>query len=156
MVVLGIGVLPNDRLAIASGLKCDSGIVVDAAGRTSDPYIYAAGDCTVRYLPNGSALRLESIQGATEQARCVASTLLGQHRQFTSVPWFWSDQYDKKLQIAGLSRGANRWVVHGDMRGESFSIEHYLDETLLAVDTVNSPKDHLAARKRLEIQSHSL
>ncbi|OXR47963.1 pyridine nucleotide-disulfide oxidoreductase [Pusillimonas sp. T2] len=152
MVVLGVGVIANDGLAKAAGLTCDAGIVVDDAGRTSYSGIYAAGDCTVRYLSDGTPLRLESVQGATEQARCVASTVLGKPREVACAPWFWSDQYDKKLQIAGLSHGANRWVVHGDMFEESFSVEHYCDDQLLAIDTINSAKEHLAARKRLEAE----
>jgi 3-phenylpropionate/trans-cinnamate dioxygenase ferredoxin reductase subunit len=96
LVVVGIGVAANDQLAQAAGLECERGIVVDACGRTSDPAIVAAGDCTARRLADGSLLRLESVQNATEQGKCAAAALLGLEKPFTATPWFWSDQYDKK------------------------------------------------------------
>jgi len=151
LVVVGIGVQANDGLARAAGLDCDRGIVVDACGRTSDPHIVAAGDCTARRLPDGSLLRLESVQNATEQGKSAAAALLGQERPFTATPWFWSDQYDKKLQMAGLSAGADTWAVRGDMAsGGAFSIYHFQGPRLLAVDSVNAAKDHLQARKLLD------
>lgn len=150
LVVVGIGVNANDQLALAAGLECDRGIVVDACGRTSDPAIVAAGDCTARRLPDGSLLRLESVQNATEQGKSAAAALLGQDRPFTATPWFWSDQYDKKLQMAGLSTGADQWAVRGDMAANSFSVYHFKGEQLLAVDSVNAAKEHLQARKLLD------
>lgn len=150
LVVVGIGVNANDQLALAAGLECDRGIVVDGCGRTSDPAIVAAGDCTARRLPDGSLLRLESVQNATEQGKSAAAALLGQDRPFTATPWFWSDQYDKKLQMAGLSTGADQWAVRGDMAANSFSVYHFKDEQLLAVDSVNAAKEHLQARKLLD------
>lgn len=150
LVVVGIGVSANDQLAQAAGLACDRGIVVDACGCTSDPSVVAAGDCTARRLPNGSLLRLESVQNATEQGKSAAAALLGIHKPFTATPWFWSDQYDKKLQMAGLSTGADQWVVRGDMGSGSFSVYHFHGESLLAVDSVNASKDHLQARKLLD------
>lgn len=151
LVVVGIGVSANDRLAQAAGLECDRGIVVDACGRTSDPRIVAAGDCTARRLADGSLLRLESVQNATEQGKSAAAALLGQDRPFTATPWFWSDQYDKKLQMAGLSMGADGWAVRGDMAaGTGFSVCHFRGESLIAVDSVNAAKDHLQARKLLD------
>lgn len=154
LVVVGIGVTANDELARSAGLDCDRGIVVDACGRTSDPRIVAAGDCTARRLPDGSLLRLESVQNATEQGKSAAAALLGQDRPFTATPWFWSDQYDKKLQMAGLSTGADRWAVRGPMGGDraagSFSVYHFKGERLLAVDSVSATKDHLQARKLLD------
>lgn len=150
-VVLGVGVSANDGLAAAAGLACDRGIVVDACGRTADPRIVAAGDCTARRLDDGSLLRLESVQNATEQAKSAAAALLGQDRPFTATPWFWSDQYDRKLQMAGLSAGADAWAVRGDMAGGgSFSVYHYRGGRLIAVDSVNAAKDHLQARKLLD------
>ncbi|MBN8489581.1 MAG: FAD-dependent oxidoreductase [Burkholderiales bacterium] len=150
-VVLGVGVSANDTLAAAAGLDCERGIVVDACGRTADPRIVAAGDCTARRLDDGSLLRLESVQNATEQAKSAAAALLGQPRPFTATPWFWSDQYDKKLQMAGLSAGADSWAVRGDMAaGTSFSVYHYRGGRLIAVDSVNAAKDHLQARKLLD------
>lgn len=150
LVVVGIGVVANDELARAAGLACERGIVVDICGRTADPAIVAAGDCTARRLADGSLLRLESVQNATEQGKSAAAALLGQERPFTATPWFWSDQYDRKLQMAGLSMGADAWVVRGDMAGGSFSVYHLQGERLLAVDSVNAAKDHLQARKLLD------
>jgi len=150
LVVVGIGVNANDELARAAGLECERGIVVDACGRTSDPAIVAAGDCTARRLPDGSLLRLESVQNATEQGKSAAAALLGQERPFTATPWFWSDQYDKKLQMAGLSMGAERWAVRGDIGSGSFSVYHYKGDQLIAADSINASKDHLLVRKLLD------
>ena len=150
LVVLGVGVAANDGLAHAAGLACERGIVVDACGRTADPRIVAAGDCTARRLADGSLLRLESVQNATEQGKSAAAALLGRDRPFTATPWFWSDQYDRKLQMAGLSSGANHWVLRGSLDEGPFSVYHFRDGRLLAVDSVNAPKDHLQARKLLE------
>jgi len=157
LVVVGIGVVANDTLAQAAGLDCDRGIVVDACGRTSDPSIVAAGDCTARRLADGSLIRLESVQNATEQGKSAAAALLGVEKPFTATPWFWSDQYDKKLQMAGLSMGANQWAVRGDIGtpehanlSSSFSVYHFKGDQLLAVDSVNASKDHLQARKLLD------
>jgi 3-phenylpropionate/trans-cinnamate dioxygenase ferredoxin reductase subunit len=150
LVVLGVGVTANDALAREAGLECDRGIVVDDCSRTADPRIVAAGDCTARRLPDGSLLRLESVQNATEQGRSAAAALLGQARPFTATPWFWSDQYDCKLQMAGLSAGADEWAVRGDMTGTSFSVYHFRAGRLLAVDSVNGAKDHLLARKLMD------
>jgi 3-phenylpropionate/trans-cinnamate dioxygenase ferredoxin reductase subunit len=150
LVVVGIGVSANDQLAQAAGLECERGIVVDACGRTSDPLIVAAGDCTARRLSDGSLLRLESVQNATEQGKSAAAALLGQDRPFTATPWFWSDQYDKKLQMAGLSMGADGWAVRGDMATGSFTVYHFKNDRLIAADSVNASKDHLLVRKLLD------
>lgn len=150
LVVIGVGVSANDQLAQAAGLAVDRGIIVDACARTSDPLIVAAGDCTARRLPDGSLLRLESVQNATEQARSAAAALMGQERPFIATPWFWSDQYDRKLQMAGLSQGAEQSVLRGDMGAASFSIFHFAQGRLIAVDSVNAIKDHLAVRKLLD------
>jgi len=150
LVVVGIGVAANDQLALAAGLICERGIVVDACGRTSDPSIVAAGDCTARSLSDGSLIRLESVQNATEQGKSAAAALLGVDKPFVATPWFWSDQYDKKLQMAGLSMGAEQWAVRGDMAAGSFSVYHFNAGKLLAADSVNASKDHLQARKLLD------
>jgi len=150
LVVLGVGVTANDSLAKAAGLACDRGIVVDACGRTADPRIVAAGDCTARRLADGSLLRLESVQNATEQGKSAAAALLGQDWPFTATPWFWSDQYDRKLQMAGLSTGADAWALRGSLQAVPFSIYHFRAGQLVAVDSVNAPKDHLQARKLLD------
>jgi 3-phenylpropionate/trans-cinnamate dioxygenase ferredoxin reductase component len=153
LVVLGVGVSANDGLAQAAGLACDRGVIVDACERTADPLIVAAGDCTARRAADGSLLRLESVQGATEGAKSAAAALLGQARPFVATPWFWSDQYDKKLQMAGLSSGADAWAVRGAMDAgpqASFSVFHFRAGRLIAVDSVNAAKDHLLARKLLD------
>ncbi len=150
LVLLGVGVSANDALARQAGLETDRGIVVDDCSRTADPRIVAAGDCSARRMPDGSLLRLESVQNATEQGRSAAAALLGQPRPFTATPWFWSDQYDCKLQMAGLSAGADEWAVRGSMAGTSFSVYHFRSGKLLAVDSVNSAKDHLLARKLMD------
>ncbi|MDZ4076618.1 MAG: FAD-dependent oxidoreductase [Hylemonella sp.] len=150
LVLIGIGVNANDELARAAGLECERGIVVDACGRTSDPAITAAGDCTARRLADGSLIRLESVQNATELGKSAAAALLGQERPFTATPWFWSDQYDKKLQMAGLSAGADQHVLRGDMASGAFCLFHYQGGQLIAIDNVNSPKDHLLVRKLMD------
>jgi len=149
-VLVGIGVQANDALAQAAGLDCERGVVVDACGRSSDPRIYAAGDCTARRLPDGTLLRLESVHNATEQAKSVAAAILGQERPFVATPWFWSEQYDKKLQMAGLSAGADQWVLRGTMDAGAFSLYHFRGPRLLAVDSVNATREHLQARKLLD------
>ena len=107
-------------------------------------------DCTARRLPDGSLIRLESVNNAVEQGRSAAAALLGVERPFSSAPWFWSDQFEARLQMAGLSAGADRSVVRGDPDGASFSWFHYRGDRLIAVDSVSSPKEHLAARKILD------
>lgn len=146
LVVAGIGVTPNDQLAQDAGIACETGIVVDACGRTSVPNIVAAGDCTVRRLSDGTMLRLESVQNAVEQGRSAAHALLGVDKPSLGAPWFWSDQYEMKLQIAGLSRGADAHVLRGDMGSHSFSIFHFRESRLVAVDSINAAKDHMIAR----------
>lgn len=151
VVVVGIGIEAEDRLAREAGLECERGVVVDDCSRTADPHVVAAGDCTVRRLPDGRLLRLESVQNAVEQGRSAAAALLAQPRPFTASPWFWSDQFGAKLQIAGLSTGADRWVVRGDMGASwSFSVFHFAGDRLLAVDSINAARDHLLARKLLD------
>ena len=150
-VLLGVGAVANDDLARAAGLDCDRGIVVDACGRTSDARIVAAGDCTARRLDDGTLLRLESVQNATEQARCAAAALLGQDRPFTATPWFWSDQYGRKLQMVGLSAGADTAVVRGELgAGTPASLWHFRAGRLVAVDTLDDPRTHLLARQLLD------
>ncbi|MEY8879416.1 MAG: NAD(P)/FAD-dependent oxidoreductase, partial [Leptothrix sp. (in: b-proteobacteria)] len=149
LVVLGVGVSANDALAAAAGLACERGIVVDACGRTADPRIVAAGDCTARQH-DGQLLRLESVQNATEQGKSAAAALLGNERPFTAAPWFWSDQYDCKLQMAGLSAGADQHVVRGDLAALPASVWHFSAGRLVAVDTLNSAREHLLARKLLD------
>ena len=151
LVLVGIGILPNAELAQHAGLECQHGIVVDACSRTADPHIVAAGDCTARRLADGNLLRLESVQNAIEQGKSAAAALLGKDRPFTANPWFWSDQYDIKLQIVGLAAGCDRTVVRGDLAARKFSAFHYRGQRLIAVDSINSPEDHMPARKLLDL-----
>lgn len=149
LVLVGIGVTPNESLARNAGIECASGIIVDAYGRTSAEFIVAAGDCSIRRLESGQLVRLESVQNAVEQGRAAAYTLLDQERPFSATPWFWSDQYDKKLQIAGLSGNADSWAVRGDENTGAFSVYHFQGDQLIAVDSINSTKEHLLARRLL-------
>lgn len=151
MVLVGVGVVPNMDLAEKAGLVVEDGIQVDEFARTSDPNIVAAGDCTWHYNPIYDRwLRLESVQNATEQARTAANTLNGKLEPYSALPWFWSDQYDLKLQIAGLSEGYDRLVVRGSTEsGRSFSAFYFHGDKLLAVDAINRPKDYMATRKAL-------
>ena len=150
VVLVGVGVDADDALARAAGLECDRGVVVDDCARTADPHITAAGDCTVRRRADGSLLRLESVNNATEQGKSAAAALLGQPRPFAGPPWFWSDQYDRKLQMAGLSAGADASVLRGSMDGGAFTLFHLQGDRLVAADSVNAAKDHLAVRKLLD------
>jgi 3-phenylpropionate/trans-cinnamate dioxygenase ferredoxin reductase subunit len=147
-VVLGCGALPADGLAVAAGLACENGVVVDDRCRTSDPLIYAAGDCTSHpSLRYGRRLRLESVDNAFEQGTSAALNLLGQETAHDKVPWFWSDQYDLKLIIIGVGQGYDTVVMRGDPAAHSFSACYLRGGELISVDTVNSPKDQMAARK---------
>ncbi len=149
LLVVGIGILPNAEVAQAAGIECQGGIVVDACSRSSDPFIVAAGDCTARRMEDGSWRRLESVQNAVEQAKSAASALLGRERAFTAAPWFWSDQYDVKLQMVGLTTGFDRVVMRGQAAEKKFSAFYYQGETLIAVDSLNQPGEHMLARKLL-------
>ena len=150
LVILGAGVIPNQDIAERCELACSNGIDVDEFCQTSDPDIYAIGD--ISNHPNaltGRKLRLESVQNATDQARALAKTLTGNRTPYLAVPWFWSDQYDVKLQMAGLSGGHDEHVLRGASDGTSFSVFYYKSGRLLAVDSINAPADHMAARKIL-------
>lgn len=151
LVIVGIGVEPCTELARQLDLDSAGGIVVDRYARTSNPHVVAAGDCTVQPHPltGEGRVRLESVQNAISQAKSAAATLAGLRVPNDTVPWFWSDQYDLKLQIAGLSTGHDEYVVRGDVAGEAFSVLYYRDGALLAVDAVNTPGDYMAVRKAL-------
>ncbi|WP_099827120.1 NAD(P)/FAD-dependent oxidoreductase [Oceaniglobus indicus] len=146
--IVGVGIVPNDGLARAAGLDVDNGIVVDSHGRTSDPAIWSAGDCTV-FPHRGAQIRLESVQNAIDQAEAVAANMLGADTPYAPHPWFWSDQYDVKLQIAGLNSGYDRVVVRpGD--GATVSHWYYAGDTLLAVDAMNDPRGFMVAKRLIE------
>ncbi|HET7665575.1 MAG TPA: FAD-dependent oxidoreductase [Mycobacterium sp.] len=151
LVIVGIGIEPCTELARQLDLESAGGIVVDRYARTSNPTVVAAGDCTVQPHPltGRGRVRLESVQNAISQAKTAAATLAGLRVPNDAVPWFWSDQYDLKLQIAGLSAGHDEYVVRGDITGEAFSVLYYRDGALLAVDAVNTPGDYMAVRKAL-------
>lgn len=152
LLLVGIGILPNAELAAAAGLAVDGGIVVDACSRTSDALVVAAGDCAARRLAEGGLRRLESVQNALEQAKSAAAALLGRERPFDATPWFWSEQYDVKLQMAGLTAGYERTVIRGNPAARSFSVYYYRGGRLIAVDSLNQPGDHMTARKLLDRQ----
>jgi 3-phenylpropionate/trans-cinnamate dioxygenase ferredoxin reductase subunit len=149
-VVVGIGVVPDDRLAVASGIACEHGIIVDDCARTSDPFIAAAGDCTARRLADARLLRLESVQNAVEQGKSAAAALLGRERPFVAAPWFWSDQYDIKLQMVGLSHGHDQVVTRGDLQKPAFSAFYFRAGKLIAVDSLNRMQEHMQARRLLD------
>ena len=149
LVVVAVGIVPNVELAEEAGLDCANGIVVDAELRTSDPDIFAIGDC-VSFVPHGRAdrLRLESVQNAVDGARAVAATICGRPTPLTAVPWFWSDQATAKLQIAGLTHDSDRHEVVP--RGEGkLCVFCFREGRLVGLETVNAPADHMAARKLL-------
>jgi 3-phenylpropionate/trans-cinnamate dioxygenase ferredoxin reductase subunit len=148
VLIVGIGIVPNVELAAAVGLECSNGIVVDEHARTADPHIVAAGDCTSHPHPLlGRRVRLESVPNAIHQAKVAAATLLGEPIAYSEVPWFWSDQYDLKLQIAGLSTGYDEVVLRGDPAARSFAAFYLRGGELLAVDAVNSPREFIAGKK---------
>jgi 3-phenylpropionate/trans-cinnamate dioxygenase ferredoxin reductase subunit len=148
IVLIGVGVVAAEELAASAGLECANGIVVDEHCRTSDAHIYAAGDCTNHPNPHyGVRVRLESVDNAFEQGSSAALNLLGVPTVHDKVPWFWSDQYDLKLIIVGLCQGHDAIIVRGAPASRSFSVCYLRAGELVAIDTVNSPKDQMAARK---------
>jgi 3-phenylpropionate/trans-cinnamate dioxygenase ferredoxin reductase subunit len=148
-VIAGIGVTPNDRLAREAGLDVANGVVVDAFTRTSDSSIHALGDCAV--LPwQGTQIRLESVQNAVEQAEAAAIVLTGEDRPYDPKPWFWSDQYDVKLQIAGFNAGYDETLVRTGTREGSLSIWYFRQGQFIAVDAINDAKAYVTGKKMLE------
>ena len=148
VVIVGIGIVPNIELAAAAGLPCDNGIVVDEFARTADESVVAAGDCTNHPQPLlGRRVRLESVPNAVHQGKVAAGTLAGVPTAYSEVPWFWSDQYDLKLQIVGLSTGHDEVVLRGDPATRSFAAFYLEGGRLLAVDAVNSPREFAAGKK---------
>jgi len=150
MVIVGIGVTPNDRLAADAGLEVQNGIVVDAYGQTSDPAIHAMGDCAVQGW-NGQQVRIESVQNAVDQAEAVATILAGGSEPYRPKPWFWSDQYDVKLQIAGFNLGYDETVVRPGAREGSLSVWYFREGDFIAVDAINDAKAYVSGKKLLEL-----
>jgi 3-phenylpropionate/trans-cinnamate dioxygenase ferredoxin reductase subunit len=147
-IIVGIGVVPNTELAEGAGLVVDNGIVVDDCTRTSDPDIVAAGDCTNH--PNeflNRRVRLESVQNAMEQGRAAARTMLGKPETYKMVPWFWSDQFDLKLQMVGISTGYDQIVIRGDLASRAFAAFYLHEGHVIAADTVSKPLDFMLAKK---------
>ncbi|MGA7807115.1 NAD(P)/FAD-dependent oxidoreductase [Bradyrhizobium sp.] len=150
LVVVGVGVLPNVELAADAGLPVASGIIANAHLLTADPDISAIGDCALFASPRfGGSLRLESVQNATDQARCVAARLTGDDKAYDGQPWFWSDQGDDKLQIAGLTTGYDRVVLRGDPAQKAFSAFCYREGKLVGIESVNRAGDHMFGRRLL-------
>jgi 3-phenylpropionate/trans-cinnamate dioxygenase ferredoxin reductase component len=150
LVVVGVGVLPNVELAAEAGLPVAAGVIVNEQLLTSDPDISAIGDCALFASPRfGGSLRLESVQNATDHARCVAARLTGEAKTYDGMPWFWSDQGDDKLQIAGLTTGYDRVVVRGDRTQRSFSAFCYKSGRLVGIESINRAGDHMFGRRLL-------
>ncbi len=148
LIIAGIGVIPTTDIAEEAGLDCDNGIVVDECCRSSDPHILAIGDCTNH--PNlllGRRLRLESVHNAIEQAKTAAATLCGKLKPYQQIPWFWSDQYDLKLQIVGLSGDHDQVIIRGDLADRSFAAFYMKGTQLIAVDAVNSAREFMLSKK---------
>jgi 3-phenylpropionate/trans-cinnamate dioxygenase ferredoxin reductase subunit len=147
LIVVGVGVAPRTSLATKAGIRCDNGIFVDGHCRTSAPDVWAAGDCT-SFMHDGQLTRLESVPHAVNQAECVADDMLARSRTYSPVPWFWSDQYDAKLQIAGLSRQYDSTIQRQSGRGSS--VWYFRDDRLIAVDAVNDARTFMSVRRALE------
>ena len=147
IVLVGIGVVPCEELARAAGLGCEDGIVVDQNARTGDPHIWSAGDCTRHVGREGHAIRLECVQNAIDQAKHAALAMTGKPKTYSEVPWFWSDQYDLKLQIAGLARPTDTLVARGDPGLRKFAVFHLRDGKVAAVEAVNAAPEYLIGRK---------
>jgi 3-phenylpropionate/trans-cinnamate dioxygenase ferredoxin reductase subunit len=148
MVIIGAGIIPNTELADNSGVSCDNGISVNEFGQTNHDNIFACGDCTNH--PNkllNKKIRLESVHNAMEQSKAVASSLVNEPTEYNQIPWFWSDQYDHKLQIVGLSGEHDKVTLRGDMSDSKFMLFYTKNEELVAVDAVNNSKEFLISRK---------
>ncbi|HKQ46308.1 MAG TPA: FAD-dependent oxidoreductase [Rhizomicrobium sp.] len=147
IVLVGIGVIPCDGLAAKAGLASEDGIVVDQNARTGDPHIWAAGDCTRHVGREGHSIRLECVQNAIDQAKHAALAMVGKAKTYSEVPWFWSDQYDLKLQIAGLARPTDRRVARGDPHQRKFAVFHLRDGAVAAVEAVNAAPEYMIGKK---------
>ena len=149
LVIIGVGILPNTQLAEAAGLQVKNGIVVNAQAQTSDPDIFAAGDCTYHHNPVYDRwVRLESVQNATDQSRVIAAAVCGKEASYNAIPWFWSEQYDLMLQIAGLSQGYDEIITRGDSENSrSFAAFYLKEDKVIAVDAVNKPQEFMFTKK---------
>ncbi|HEY2444627.1 MAG TPA: FAD-dependent oxidoreductase [Rhizomicrobium sp.] len=147
LALVGIGIIPNVEIAKGAGLACDDGVVVDNCARTADPAIFAAGDCTRHVGRDGALIRLESVQNAIDQAKHAALAMLDRPVPYREVPWFWSDQYDLKLQIAGLARDGDELVMRGDPGLRKFAVFRLRDGKVAAVEAVNAAPEYIVGRK---------
>lgn len=147
-VIVGVGIAPGSALAEAAGIEIENGIKVDAQGRTSVPHVWAAGDCA-SFPYRGGRIRLESVPNAIDQAECVADNIMGAGKDYVAKPWFWSDQYDVKLQIAGLNTGYDR-VITRRTDADSVAFWYYRGTELLAVDAMNDPRGFMVGKRLIE------
>jgi 3-phenylpropionate/trans-cinnamate dioxygenase ferredoxin reductase component len=147
IALVGIGIVPNIELAKDAGIRCEDGIVVSAFAETDDPSIFAAGDCTRHIGREGDPIRLESVQNAIDQAKHAALAMVGKHTPYSEVPWFWSDQYDLKLQIAGLAKAGDSIVVRGAPNSRKWAAFHLREGRVAAVEAVNAAPEYIVGRK---------
>jgi len=148
LALVGIGVVPNVELAREAGLRVSNGIAVNEFLQTEDPCIFAIGDCAEHpCVFAGSRVRLESVQNTAEQAQCVAATIAGRQNPYRALPWFWTDQYDVKLQMAGISQGHDQIVMRGKPESLKFSVFYFREGLLAAIDSINRPVDHMMGRR---------
>lgn len=153
VVIVGIGIIPEVGPLIDAGAEAAlGGVLIDGSCRTTLPGVYAIGDCAAHRnsFAEGAVVRIESVQNARDQATVAARVISGEDAQYTAVPWFWSDQYDIRLQTAGLAAGATETVLRGDPGSGSFSIVYLKEGRVVALDSVNAPADHMAGRKLVE------
>ena len=152
MVIVGIGIVPSVEPLLAAGIKGGNGVEVDAFCRTSDDNIYAIGDCAAQAnrFAGGAVLRVESVQNANDQAACAVKAILGEAQSYAATPWFWSNQYDLKLQTVGISSGYDTAILRGDRAARSFSVLYLKAGRLIAVDAINATRDYVQARKLIE------
>ena len=154
IALVGIGVVPISEIAEAAGLKCGDGVFVDKFCATVDPAIFAAGDCTRHHGRNGDLIRLESVQNAIDQAKHAALAMVGKPTPYGEVPWFWSDQYELKLQIAGLAKPGDQLVLRGDPAARKFAVFRMREGAVAAVEAVNAAPEYLIGRKLIAEGAH--
>ena len=153
-LLIGIGILPNIEVAAEANVTCEDGILVDENGRTNVSHVYAAGDCAKRrIIPYNRMGRLESVHNAIEQGKQVAAAIIGKPAPKLDCPWFWSDQYNIKLQIAGLSTDYDNFVIRGDEKSEKFSVFYFKNDVLIAADTINSPPEFMTAKRLITAEA---
>jgi 3-phenylpropionate/trans-cinnamate dioxygenase ferredoxin reductase component len=151
MILAGIGVIPETSLASDAGIACENGVLVNEFQQTNYPNIYAIGDCSNHFNTFAHKnLRLESVQNAVDQAKVAVNHILEKPQPYHTVPWFWTNQYQLKLQMAGINSDYDKTVIRGDIDGHKFSVFYYKNQKLIAVDSLNRPADHLAARKLIQ------